>query len=252
MRLFGLQIKNVSINFNWVNILIISYFISYGIFGARTPNIEIGYLAAGIDTLIVILSFLLMAFLARKSWFDFEYNFKINLIDVLIIFLIFLLLLILSFNQVQYSLFADEISYAGSSQANSIHLSFLFVNKLNFFDDFPFKFVVQFISFFVFLFTIIFIFFALRMRFTLRIFFFALAILLCRLFIMINGGNQSIHPPLELVPLFLVTTFLGISDLTFNEILGVKNSFFVSSFLINGKLEPISSILIPSRLGDDL
>lgn len=213
------------INFNWASILFFSFFLAYGYYGAITPDISQfkDSLVSSVLKLCFLTTILVFfGLLAWKAPGRFQDSIKIQRRDFFVFLSYFAILFSFSFNQLQFSLYSDEISYSATSHGHSIRISLALVKKLHALDDVAFQYLVQAISL-VLLVSLLGL-FILSKRFTWRsrIIIFSLLLILGRLAFSFMGGNGSPHPPLQLLPPFISGAVFGITDFAF------KLSYFVA------------------------
>ena len=213
------------ITFNWASILFISFFLAYGYFGAKNP--EFGYFQSHLASSILKLVFLafiltVLGILAWKKPNQFQDSIQLYKQDALIFFSYFAIFFSLSFSQLQFSLFSDEISYAATSHGQSFHILLALAPRLDVFANVPFQYMVQFVSVALLLFLLTFYFLLKRLEWKLRITICVFALIGGRVVVSLLGGNGSPHPPLNFIPPFISGSILGITDFSF------KFSFFGS------------------------
>jgi len=212
------------INFNWASILFFSFFMAYGYYGAITPGISqfreslaSSILILGILTIILVL----LGLLAWKAPGRFQDSIKIQRQDFFVFLSYFAILFSFSYNQLQFSLYSDEISYSATSHGHSIHISLALVKQLYAFDGIAFQYLVQAISLILLLSLLGLFILSKRLTWISRIIIFSLLLILGRLVFSFTGGNGSPHPPLHLIPPFIFGSVFGITDFSF------KFSYFV-------------------------
>ena len=218
------------INFNWASILFSSFFLAYGYYGAITP--EYSQFKASYASSIPMLGFIATVFvffglLAWKMPDRFQDSIKIHRKDFFVFFSYFAIFFVFSFNQLQFSLFSDEIAYAATSHGQSIYISLALEKYLHVLDGLHFQYLVQFISL-VFLVSLLgLIVLSKRFGWKNRIIIFLLLLILGRLVFSAAHGNSSPHPPLQLIPPFVFGSLFGITDFSFK-----LSYFFAYTFFI--------------------
>lgn len=206
------------ISFNWATILFVSFFLAYGYYGARTPGYgelmaNLGSSALQVGLLVLIL--VVFGLLAWKASDRFQDRIEIHKTDVFVFCSYFVILFALSFEQLQFSLFSDEISYSATSHGQSIYVSLALGKFLSALGDFQFKFLVQAVSLLLLVSLVSVLVLSWRLTWKRRIIFVSLLLLFSRLLISFLGGNHSPHPPLQLIPPFISGSLLGINDFAF-------------------------------------
>jgi len=190
----------------------------YGYFGAHVGSyssiLDNGHL---FEMALVIIPIFLLGFVVEKYRSYFKETITLYLIDLFLFLFLFLFLLYLSIDNLQQSLFSDEIAYAGNAHGHSMYISYWLVNKLNYFDvnEVEYRLLVQALS--IFLMSLLAIYFLIihRFRWVNKVVIITFSIILCRLVFFIKGGNGSPHPPLELFHLFIFGSLFGISSFSF-------------------------------------
>jgi len=212
------------VNFNWASILFFSFFLAYGYYGAITPEISqfreslaSSILLLGILTIILVL----LGLLAWKAPGRFQDSITIQRKDFFVFLSYFAILFSFSYNQLQFSLYSDEISYSATSHGHSIHISLALVQQLYAFDGIAFQYLVQAISLILLISLLGLFILSTRLTWISRIIIFSLLLILGRLVFSFTGGNGSPHPPLHLIPPFIFGSVFGITDFSF------KFSYFV-------------------------
>lgn len=212
------------ITFNWATIVFVSFFLAYGYFGAQTP--DFGYLQAHLASSIFTLIFLaailvVLGILAWKNPAQFQDSIQFQKQDLFIFLSYFAFFFTLTFSQLQFSLFIDEISYAATSHGQSLHLLLALAQRLEEFGDVPFQYMVQLVSLTLLLSLLSFYFLLKRIEWKLRIVICVFALIGGRMVVSLLGGNGSPHPPLNFIPPYIFGSIFGIADFSF------KFSFFV-------------------------
>ncbi|MEX2164796.1 MAG: hypothetical protein WD823_11210 [Sulfuricaulis sp.] len=206
------------INFNWASILFFSFFLAYGYYGALTPEIsqfKESPTTSALTLCLLTVILVLLGLLAWKAPARFQDSIKIRRRDFIVYLSYFVILFSFLYNQLQFSLYSDEISYSATSHGHSIHISLALVKQLYALDGIAFQYLVQAIS--LILLTSLLGLFILSKRLTWRsrIIIFSLLLILGRLAFTYTGGNGSPHPPLHLIPPFIFGSVFGITDFAF-------------------------------------
>lgn len=242
-----------AIKINWASVLFFSFFLAYGYYGAITP--DLGHFkdnVASSITLLLLLTAILVCF-GVLAWKAAAYQDTIHIRrgDLLVLFLLFAVLLSISYSQLQFSLYSDEISYSATSHGHSIRLSLLVAQWTNMLDDVPFQYVVQGISL-VFLASLLGMYFLTRrLEWKSRIIIFAAVFVLGRLSFSAMGGNGSPHPPLQLLPPFIFGSLFGVTDITFKFSYFVVYTLFIFTLyrMLHRVFESISACLLALAIG---
>jgi hypothetical protein len=145
-----------------------------------------------------------------------------NMGDVPILLSYAAFLLLFSLDRLQHALFSDEIAYAMASQGPAIRISFLLIKMVTILDDIPFRWLVQLVGLVLLIALVLLFVLAWRFGKTTRILYFTVLLVISRVVFAVMGGNATSHPPLSSVPPFVVSSILGVHDM----------SFKLSSFLL--------------------
>lgn len=194
--------------------LLFSWFLSYGFYGAISPNLDglRGWLIWFVVTLILMA--LTYSFGLDRNGFwckGYVWQFTVKQKDLVILVASFFVLLIVGYDGVSRSLFADEISYAASAHGHGLTLATL-ISKWRFLEDVKFKYTLQLFS----CFAVVFLFFVWRITKNgccRAVYIFFILFFLLRLAFMLRGGHGNPHPPLELFPLLISGALFGINEL---------------------------------------
>lgn len=206
------------ISFNWAAILFISFFLAYGYYGAITP--EIGQFKESPASSILKLSFLalILVFFGLLAWRApdrFQDSINIQRKDFFVFASYFAILFAFSFNQLQFSLYSDEISYSATSHGQGIRISLALIKQIQALDGVSFQYVVQAISLVLLAALLSLFVISKRLTWRSRIIIFLFLLVLGRMAISVMGGNGSPHPPLQLIPPFVFGSVFGITDFSF-------------------------------------
>jgi len=244
-----LKVFSLNISLPLGRIAIFCYFISYGYYGALSPQGS-GFssdmwplVISGLLTLPLIYYF----YLSRDNPTNLLLNGNFGYVDLIIFVVISVFLLILTWPQLDFWLYSDEISYSSTAHAHAIKIGLLLVAKIPAVGLIPFKWLVQIIS--ISLLSTIFLAWKLTAKKeglfkknALILFF-----LILRLAFFINGGNGgNPHPPMELFPLLVAGSIIGIVPAAFKLIIFIANLIFLLLLyrLVSQKLEHVSAIII--------
>ena len=206
------------IKFNWATALFVSFFLAYGYYGARTPGYGELMANRGSSVLQVALPVLILVAFGLLAWKvsgRFQDCIEIHKTDVLVFCSYFAILFALSFEQLQFSLFSDEIAYSAMSHGQSLYVSLALGKLLGGLGGVQFKFLVQVVSLLLLVSLVSVLVLSGRLTWKRRIIFFSLLLLFGRLLISFAGGNHSPHPPLQLIPPFIFGSLFGINDFAF-------------------------------------
>jgi len=232
----------ISLNINTLKIGIFFYFIAYGYYGAAVAkNNELDYASLLIT---FVLSLLFVAYSRTPGHIIDEYSIKINIskINVFIFTVIFSLAFSLFYENLQYSLYSDELSYAKSAHRHGLE-ALLLLSKLGFVADIQAKYIIQLIG----LISLAHLYLVWKIidrnKYVVTI---AILFVTYRLLIDFKGGNANPHPPLELITILASGSFFGISNI------GLKLSYFLTYFLfhlliymrIKPDLGPVNSFIV--------
>lgn len=215
----------ISIDFNWGWVSFFAFFLAYGYYGALSP----AYAAYKTDPtaslgLLILLGGIQVAFgyVAWRRSDSFKDRISISAQDFLICISFALICLALSHERLQYSLYSDEISYAGSAHGHSIYMALALAKYLPGLGAVTAQYLVQAISLTLLVSLMALIYLSSRWTPKTKITVFLILLLLGRMVFAAKGGNGSPHPPLHLLPLFITGSLLGISDVSF------KLSYFLA------------------------
>ncbi len=241
--------KTIEFKVNLPLVLFYLNYIIYGFYGSNTEG-EIIY-QFFLTLLIIIFQFYLGYISSLKHSFLFK-QVSIKLKE-LVIFLI--LLLFISFLSIDYllnSLEGDEFSFLQSSIIHSVEASHIITEKFLFFSSIPFKYLIHTLSAFFLSFNIILILFTSKLSSLNRTIYIVIVIIVFRFLIyFIGGGNNSPHPPLSLLPSFLISSTFGVSSfflkLGYQLIFGIYLFFLFKKIQI--RLNTIFGILIIFFIG---
>ena len=208
-------------NFNWANIILYSFFICYGYYGAITfgitNNIDFIYLVTQvlIQFLFIIIPLIAFCFIAGSNLKKFDDSIVISLEDIVAFLLLFLFLFFILFDRLNFSLYSDEISYVATAHGQSIYILFLLEQFFTFPANLNFQYLVQFTSLTLFLGIVLLFFLSNKLVWRNRVMLIASILVIGRLVFVIKGGNQSPHPPIHLIPSFLFGSLFGVRDIIF-------------------------------------
>ena len=235
-----------------INIPLILFYLNYiiyGFYGSYTGGSIISQLFI---TLLIIMIQVYLGNLSslKKSFFYKQISIDIN--ELLIFLSTFLFISILSKDYLLNTLEGDEFSFLQSSIIHSLKASFIVANKYSFFSDYSFKNIIHFFCVIFFLFNFLLIFYTSKLNPKHRNILFAIILIVFRAIIyFLGGGNNSPHPPLNLLPSFLISSTFGLSGLFLK--LGYQLTFAIFLFflyrLLKNRLNQIFSTLIILFIG---
>lgn len=217
-RIRGFGAWRAVLEFNWAWVAFYAFFLAYGYYGALAP----GLLQFKAELLPYTGQLFMLAgvqiglgWAAWKGAAKFNDSLSVTARDVLVFISLALMLLTFSFDRLQFSLFSDELSYAGSAHGHGIYLAMAVARHFPALDGYVFKYLVQTASLLLVVAITVLFYVSGRWSPKVRITVFVSLLVLGRLIFAIKGGNGSPHPPLHLVPPFVVGTLMGISDISF-------------------------------------
>jgi len=234
MKINELIIDNLTIRINLAWLLFLGTFISYGYFGAVTPELS---LLRQFDFYALILFFLpifsliIIFYHSSKYFKEYLVEISISYKDLFFFFSIFFLLLMLSSNNLSLSLSGDELAYSQIGVIHGIQMTSILMENSISFDHLLFKTTVRLFTtivaasfgFFIF---IIFLF---RSR-KLQLLIFVSLLLSMRLLVSSLGGNTTENSALSSLPATFFGILFGINDLSFKFSYFIPYSIFL--FLI--------------------
>lgn len=223
----------VTFEFNWAWVIFFAFFIAYGYYGALAP----GYSAYKTNFMAALgqMAFLCgiqitLGWVAWKKSGYFKDSISIYLRDLLVYTSLLLIGFVLSYERLQYSLFSDEISYAGSAHGHGIHIVLALAKYFPVLGGVTAQYLTQAASLILLASLAAVIFFSLRWTPKIRIVIFLILLIMGRIVFAIKGGNGSPHPPLHLLPLFVTGSLLGISDISFKLSYFLTYAIFLTLF----------------------
>jgi len=203
---------------NWAWATFYAFFLAYGYYGAIAPGLnqyKQEFIASAIQLLMLAGVQVTLGWVAWKYPHSFKDKVKVTSRDLFVYVSLALLLLILTYDRLKFSLFSDEISYAGSAHGHAIYLASAAARHFDWFDDYEFSNLVQATSFLLFAATASLLYVSVYWTPKKRIVVFFILLALGRFIFAIKGGNGSPHPPIQLVPPFVFGSVIGINDISF-------------------------------------
>jgi len=239
----------LTINVNIPLVLFYINYIIYGYYGSNTGGSPISQLF--ITPLVILIQVYLGNLSSLKKSF-FHKQISINSNELLIFSFTFIIVSIVSKDYLLNTLEGDELSFLQSSIIHSLKSSLIIANKYSFLSDIPFKNIIHFFSAFFFLFNCLIIFYTSRLNPKHRNVLVVIILIVFRAIIFfLGGGNNSSHPPLSLLPSFLISSAFGLSSLLIK--IGYQLSFTTFLFflyrLLKIKLNLTFSFLIILFIG---
>lgn len=200
--------KENKVEFNWAKILYLLTYISYGFFGVISKYNN------DLFTILTILSLIFFYILSTKFEFIFKDNLNFKNYEIFNFLIFFVILIIINLENLNFSLFGDELAHTIRASRTSIYAVYTIIEKfdLHFFNNIKFKYLVHFINFnlLIILFLVIFLIYKFNNLYVLGLII-SLTIIF-RLFL----KDFGMHPPLDHIPSFLIFSILGISDFNSN------------------------------------
>jgi hypothetical protein len=210
---------------NWAWATFYAFFIAYGCYGALAPSIyqfKQELTSCGLQLFLLAGIQVVLGWVAWKCPDSFKDCIKVTARDLIIFISLAVLLLFFKFDQLNFSLFSDELSYAGSAHGHAIYLAFAVARHFQWLDEYVFRYLVQAISILLFSAVAYLIYMSALWTVKKRIIVFVLLLIMGRFVFAIKGGNGSPHPPLQLIPPFIFGSLFGINDISF------KLSYFLA------------------------
>lgn len=172
--------------------MLFSWFLSYGFYGAVSPQVDgvRGWLFGFLIALILMASSYVFWAKRNAPWYEgYVWQFEVKLKDLAILIIGFFALLIVAYDGITRSLFADEIAYAGSAHGHGFTFAAL-ISKWPFLEVVKFKYTLQLFSFIA----VAFLFFVWRLtrNFTnSALYVFLILFVIFRFAFMIRGGTVT-------------------------------------------------------------
>lgn len=247
-----LNVVNQQKLFFKINIPLVLFYLNYIIYGFYGSNTGGSLISQLIITLLIILIQVYLGNLSslKKSFFYKQISLNIN--DLLIFLWIFLIVSIVSKDYLLNNLEGDEFSFLQSSIIHSIKTSFIVTNNFPFLGNFSFKNIIHFFSAFFLIINFLIIFYTSKLNPKRRIVLVVIILIVFRAIIyFLGGGNNSPHPPLTLLPSFLISSTFGLSSLLIkigHQLIFATFLFFLYR-LLKTRLNQIHSLLITLFIG---
>jgi hypothetical protein len=212
-----------TLNINTLKLGVFFYFIAYGYYGSVVPKNNDLDVVSFLLTILFSLLFIVYSRFPHDLIDKFNVIVKISTKDLLIFLLIFISALFLFFENLQYSLFSDELSYAKSAHRHALEASF-YLSKFDFISDFKAKNLIQTLG----VAALIHLYLLWKAIDKNKYIPIVIVFFIAYRFIFdLLGGNANPHPPLELITILTSGSFFGISNL------GLKLSYFFTYFLFH-------------------
>ena len=203
---------------NWAWATFYAFFLAYGYYGAIAPSLnqyKQEFIVSAIQLLMLAGVQVTLGWVAWKYPHSFKDSVKVTSRDLFVYVSLALLLLSLTQDRLKFSLFSDELSYAGSAHGHAFYLAMAAARHLDWLDDYEFSYLVQATSFLLFAATACLLYVSRHWTAKRRIVVFVILLVLGRFVFAIKGGNGSPHPPLQLLPPFVFGSVIGINDISF-------------------------------------
>lgn len=201
-----------TLKFNWFEVIFYSFFVTYGYFGLMTkigPDRSVTQFV--VSTLILTLILILFGYLSGAKFSFSEDGFTFVKKDLFIFFGLLIVFTGITFSQLSWALFSDELSYAGAAHLHGIQGLLVFGRRLKYLENVSFQYLAQVVSFLLLAGLCAFI--AMTHRFSWKVQTAAVALIfvISRSFIYIFGGNGSPHPSFELIMPFIFGSIFGLN-----------------------------------------
>jgi hypothetical protein len=245
--------KKIQIKFNWALILLFVFFWNHGFYGsAFTSNVSIPFYFMITLIMVFIIYFLFQYGVKSNSEFDDYVSF--NLIDLLIFNSYLFLLFIVSYKQlISYPKF-DSILNAQAAHLHSYNFLKNITKLTDAFNQLNSKILMIGVDFFILIFFIAAISFLRKLINKHRVITLTIIIVLFivfRTFIYKAGGFGTGHPPFKLFPIWISSTILGFTNISFKlpGLLALSFCMFVFYKRVSLKINLINSYLIGLFIG---
>ena len=202
--------KEIEFKIHWPWLLFYANFIIYGFYGAVTNG---NYVFQFILSIIIIFIQYWLGVFAIKNKYSTTFKFLFK--DALCYSFLVLLISLIQKDHIILSLTGDDLSYGQSSIVHSLQTAYFLAERSSFLDNISFIQIIHVISFSILTFLSVFIFLIQKISFKKRIICLIIATIISRGIIFLVGGNSSPHPPLSLLPSFIIGSIFGPSDLVF-------------------------------------
>jgi len=209
--------KSIEIHFNWANVILYTFFLCYGFFGAFTPkfNAETSFFYQFlIQNAIVIVPLIVFSAVAGTRMRKFSDCIVANKSDVVLYIIILLFFFIILMDRLNFSLYSDEISYAGTAHGQSIHILTI-LSRYIALPDINFQYLVQFVSLALLFGLLSFYLIIKNLEWKYKVIVVSFVLIASRIVFTLNGGNGSPHPPMQLLPYFVFSSIFGVHDIVF-------------------------------------
>lgn len=216
-----------TLRFNWFEVILYSFFITYGYFGLLTKFGEDKNVFQFLSITVVLT--LIQVLFGYLSGLKFEFCEEIVSFEKKDLYFFAGLLLVLagiSHQQLNWALFDDSLSYTGAAHLHSIQGLLTFGERLTFLSAVPFQYLAQFLSAALLGGLILVIVFTHRLPWKLKTLILTLLFLTGRTAIYLMGGNGSPHPSFELVMPFIFGALFGLNNIA------LKFSYLFSSVVL--------------------
>lgn len=212
-----------NVKLDWTRVVAYLYFVMYGYFGAMTPKLT-GIFDVALSTLLaILLAVILVGYWVVSERYDSNCESCI-VIDAKTASVFFLMLVLLTtpvFERLNYSLYGDELSYAGSAHGHAVFLGLALARMLPALGHIEFGFIAQAISFLLLALLVVLWLYVSKASSRRGMVTLVVMLLLFRLAFFVKGGNGTPHPPGELLPVLITGALFGLTEL------GLKLSYFL-------------------------
>lgn len=236
--------KRVEFKINLPLVVLYLNYLIYGFYGSNTGGELISQLFV---TLLIILFHLYLGHISSLKHRYLYVKVSIKLKEILIFLGVLFFTFLISSSYLLNSLEGDEFSFLQSSVIHSLEASHIIIKEYPILSNLPFKYLIHILSASFLIFNIFLIIFTLRLSPLKRTVCLLIFLILFRSIILFfGGGNNSPHPPLSLLPSFLIfSTFGGYSffiKLGYQFVFGVYLLFLFKK--IQSRFNAIIGILI--------
>ena len=208
--------KSIEIHFNWANVILYTFFLCYGFFGAFTfgYNSEVNFLYQILNQSLIVIPLIVFAVSSSANMHKFKDCIVVNKSDIALYAILLLFFLIILIERINFSLYSDEIAYAGTAHGQSISILIILSRYLDL-PDVSFQYLIQFVGLILILGLFLFYLSIKNLEWKYKVIVVSLVLLASRIIFVLNGGNGSPHPPMQLLPYFVFSSFFGVHDLAF-------------------------------------
>lgn len=209
--------KSIEIQFNWANVILYTFFLCYGFYGAFTPkyNTEASFFYQFlVQNVMVIAPLIIFSIVAGTRMRKFSDCIVVNKSGIVLYIIALLFFFIILIDKLNFSLYSDEISYAGTAHGQSIHILTI-LSRYIVLPDINFQYLVQFVSLSLILGLLSFYLIIKNLEWKYKVIVVSFVLIAGRIVFILNGGNGSPHPPIQLFPYFVFSSIFGVHDIVF-------------------------------------